>query len=254
MSNPTGKKVERVLFRRGRVLESVNEDRATKQELVERLDIPRSTLDDIVRELAEVGFVEYVDGNWQSTTVGRCAWEIHERYSDQITGLAEATPVLEEAVVDTIDCAFLDGCTVYDNGRSLPDRSVTEFTERMSDADKIQGLVPQALAGYIPAVHDEVVGENPTETEMVFDPELFREVVDLYPERIQKALDQEHVQLYKAPIPVSYGLWIADEEHTGIIVYADTGVRGVIVNDTQSALDWAVETYDRIREQTEQIQ
>lgn len=253
MSEPSGREFERILFRRREVLGAITGGTGDKRELVEQLDIPRSTLDDVVRELSDAGLVSYVDGEWEPTTVGRCAAEIHEAYAERIAGLADAAAVLEASPGADIGAPMLDGCTVLDADGALLDRTVTAFVDRVRAATGLRGLVPQALAGPVPSIHEAVVGEPRMTTELVFHPTVYEELTELYPDQIGEALTNDRVRFYQASMAIDYGLWIADDEHAGVVVYGNGGVAGILINDTAAALDWAAETYERVRDRAEPI-
>lgn len=253
MSGVTAAELGRILLRRREVLGAVVEGTGDKRALVDELDIPRSTLDDVMRELAEAGLVEYADGEWVPTVAGRCAATVHEEYVDRIAGLVDAAGVLEAAPEPDIDPAVLDGCTVLEAGGALPDWNVTAFTERVREADEFRGLVPQALAGHVPSVYEAMVGDSPVTTELIFDPAVYAELAELYDERTREALDAAHISLYRAPLSVDYGLWVADAEHVGVIVYDNGGARGIIVNETDPAVDWALERYREVRDRADPV-
>lgn len=244
---------ERTLLRRHEVLCAVCDGTGDKRCLVERLDMPRSTLDDVMRELSEAGLVRYTGGAWRPTTVGECACEVHGEYLERTAGLTAAATVLEPIPDCDISGAMLDGCHVLEPDAVLPDRNVTAFTERVRSADRLQGLVPQALAGHVPSIHDEMVGESSMTTELVFDPAVYDELTGLYDDRFREAVEHDRITLYRRPLATDYGLWIADEDHVGIVVYAGGGARGLIINDTDAAVDWATEKYRRIRDQANEI-
>jgi len=67
----------RVLRRRYDCLRAIVTEPREKRALVEATETPRSTLDDIVRELESAGLVTYDDGVWRPTTSGRVAAEVH---------------------------------------------------------------------------------------------------------------------------------------------------------------------------------
>ncbi|WP_276258605.1 helix-turn-helix transcriptional regulator [Haloglomus litoreum] len=242
----------RTLLRRREVLGAVCDGTGDKRTIVDQLDIPRSTLDDVMRELSDAGLVRYADGEWVPTTVGRCARDIHEAYVERIAGLAGAAAVLEPLSDADIDPAMLDGCTVLEPDAVLPDRNVTAFTERVRDATSLQGLVPQALAGHVPSVHEEMIGDPEMTTELVFDTAVYDELLELYPERTAVALEHDAITMYRAPLDTEYGLWIADGDSVGIIVYAGGGARGIIMNDSDAAVEWALERFRAARDRAEE--
>jgi len=253
MSEPSGRDIERVLLKRQTVLDALVAESRTKPEIVDQLEIPRSTLDDIVRDLSDAGLVEYADGRWQSTPVGGCAWEIYQSYAERIAGLADVAAAFDSTAIAGLDCAMLDGCTVFENDSALLDGIVREFTDRLRTAETFHGLVPQALAGHVPAAHEAILSESPTTIEMVFDPDVYEEVAELYPEQIRDALERDNADHYLATMSTSWGLWIADDEHVGVAVYGEGGVQGIVVNDSQAALEWARAAYDEVRADAEHV-
>ncbi|WP_101296094.1 transcriptional regulator FilR1 domain-containing protein [Halegenticoccus soli] len=69
-----------------------------------------------------------------------------------------------------------------------------------------------------------------------------------FPILTEEPLDDENVSLRTASIPFSFGLGVVDSAESGIIVFTDQGVRGIPVNDTTEALDWATNQYERAKQ------
>jgi predicted transcriptional regulator len=244
---------QRLLLRRRAVLRAVVDGVDDKRDLVERLEIPRSTLDDVMRELAEAGLVSYDDGRWRPTSVGRTAQAIHADYTERVSGVADAASVLGAVPDIDIGQAMLDGCTVHEPGNILPDRAVTTFTEQVRTADELRGLVPRALTGHVPSVHDEILEDRSMRVELVFEPAVFDQLADVYATKMAAALETDRIGLYRTSLPHRYGLWICDGTHAGVIIYGDGGIRGIITNDTDSAVDWATTRYRQARGEAEPI-
>jgi len=244
---------QRLLLRRRAVLRAVVDGVGDKRDLVERLEIPRSTLDDVMRELAEAGLVSYDDGRWRPTSVGRTAQAIHADYTERVSGVADAASVLGAVPDIDIGRAMLDGCTVHEPGNILPDRAVTTFVEQVRAADELHGLVPQALAGHVPSVHEEVTADQSMEVELVFEPAVFDQLFDVYAAEMTRALETDRIGLYRTPLPHPYGLWVADDAHAGVVIYGGGGIRGIMVNDTDAAVEWATERYRRASAEAEPI-
>lgn len=253
MTGTSDDEFQRLLLRRQGVLRAVVDGVDDKRDLVERLDIPRSTLDDVMRELADAGLVSYDDGRWRPTPVGRAAQTIHADYAERITGVAAAASVLGAVPDIDIGQAMLDDCTVHEPGGILPDRAVTTFTEQVRAAEELHGLVPQALTGHVPSIHEEMITDQSMEVELVFEPAVFDQLFDVYAAEMTRALETDRIGLYRTPLAHPYGLWIADEAHAGVIIYGDGGIRGIIMNDTDAAVDWAAERYRRARAEAEPI-
>ena len=230
--------------RRYDCLRAIVSEPREKRVLVEALGTPRSTLDDVVRELESAGLVTYEDGVWRPTTTGRVAAEIHADYRETVSDLCAAAPVVDALPHDTpLDQTFLDGATVHEADQTLPDAVVTSILESVADAERTRGLAPTAFVGFADRFRDRAV-EGDGSLELVLAPELF----DLLAGHGLEEEDQElATTVLSGEIPVEFGLWVADHDEAGVVVYAEQGIRGVVVNDTPAAVGWAEELYQRIR-------
>ena len=94
----------------------------SKRELTELLDCSRSTIDRVLRSLAEAYLVEYREGEWHATAAGACAYRKHDEYASFLTNLADAAPILAAFPTETsIDEAFLAGSTAHIAEENVPD-------------------------------------------------------------------------------------------------------------------------------------
>ncbi|MFC6724553.1 hypothetical protein ACFQE1_09235 [Halobium palmae] len=62
--------------------------------------------------------------------------------------------------------------------------------------------------------------------------------------------DVDGLALYESDRGLPYALWLmetADSAYAGITAYDGTGVAGVLVNDSDAAVDWAEDLYRRYR-------
>ncbi|RYJ08260.1 hypothetical protein ELS19_17010 [Halogeometricum borinquense] len=65
--------VIKLLHDRYNVLQALEAHPSTKQEILPEVDVARSTLDTIMRQLETSGLVAYSDGEWHLTVYGHCA-------------------------------------------------------------------------------------------------------------------------------------------------------------------------------------
>lgn len=229
-------------------LDAIVRDPGAKGELVDRLDTPRSTLDDIVRELEQVGLVEYVDGEWRATTVGYYAHNSYEQFVGSLEGLQAVGDVLDPLCdVRSVGPAMLDGAVAHEATDPVPDAVIEEFLARIDEACRIRGFAPRAISGYADAV-PERAAKSGTTLEMVTTPDIYKQLSTLYPPTERSDAERELVSLFAGPIPFEYGLWIGDNSHAGLIVYTDHGIKGLIINESDAAVEWATEQYEEVRE------
>jgi len=75
----------------------------------------------------------------------------------------------------------------------------------------------------------------------------------VFPTLTDDLLEDENVSLQTASIPCSFGLWVVDSAEAGITVFTDQGIRGILMNDTTDALDWATDQYERVKQDADPV-
>lgn len=149
MSLPGSTALANILLKRYECLRVLVDHPQAKRDLVETLDIPRSTLDDIVRELEQAGLVEYTDGQWHSTHPGRSACRVHREYLNQLVSLADASPILDAMPADTdVSWEFINGADIYETHSSIPDAVMTTLLDYVEAATEVRIVTPNVVAGH----------------------------------------------------------------------------------------------------------
>ncbi|WP_049922507.1 helix-turn-helix transcriptional regulator [Halopiger djelfimassiliensis] len=244
----------RLIEQRHAYLQAIATTPQSKQDLTDTLETPRSTLDDIVRELETADLVEYRDGKWHATVLGQIALEMYVDYNDRIERLLEAAPIIEQLPTDTpVGSSFLVGADVYVASNAIPDEVIRVFLEAVESANWIRCLTPLVLSGYVEEFYQSATAGEDYRLDIVLPVDVYKRVHDLHPEQAAKTIDDERIEFYSGAVPVTFSLWIADDDHAGIIVYANNGIQGILINDTADALTWAIEQYDRIKEDAEPL-
>lgn len=216
--------------------------------------MPRSTLDDAIRDLENAGLATYKNGKWQLTLLGLYTREHHTRYKEGLESLTEATSIINELPEDTpVDRRFLIEAETHVATSPVPDEVMQVFLDAVESATHIRGVTPVAIASYAEPFYRCVTTGDNYQLEVVLPDEVFNRLRDLHPDRTDEALTDDQTTLYYGDIPVTFSFWIGDDDHVGLIVYADQGVQGVLINDTDAAIEWATEQYDRIQENADPI-
>jgi len=109
------------------------------------------------------------------------------------------------------------------------------------------------MAGYAEPFYRTATVGSDAQLEIVLPLETFERLQSLHPNLTNRAMTDDDITLYHADIPVTFSLWIADDDHAGLIVYADQGVQGILINDTDDALNWATNQYDRIQKDADPL-
>jgi len=236
-----------VLLKRCECLRALSVQPQAKRELVESLDTPRSTLDDIVRDLEDADLVEYHGGKWRPTVLGQCTLSHHTRYKNGLKSLTDAAPVINELPRETpVDRHFLIDADVHVATPPVPDEVIQVLLDAVEPATHVRGVTALAMAGHADSFYRHATTGSDAQLDLVLRPAMFERLRTLNPNQTETTMADENTTLYRGDIDIAFSLWIADEKHAGIIVYADQAIQGVIVNDTDDALDWASDQYNRI--------
>ncbi|GAA0208067.1 helix-turn-helix transcriptional regulator [Halobaculum roseum] len=246
-----------VLAKRREVLAALCGGPVRKRTLVERLDVPRTTLDRGVRELVDAGLAERADGGVRATAVGTNALDAHDRYHARLDGLARGEPLFDSLPEETpLDGRFLAGAAVSRPDPSVPDGVVERLFESVRGADAVYGVAPAALTGHLDTFDDEATAGGAV-PRMVVTPAVLEHLIERRGERFAANLRDGTFEFFCDSVEITFGLWIAahdgGDDEAGVVVYTDTGVGGVAVNDDPTAVDWARERFERARDGAERV-
>lgn len=239
----------RLLLRRSALLRALASESRDKRVLAEDLDISRSTVDRALRELTTAQFVTYRDGVYTITLTGQCVLDAFDNCKETFNGVMDAQELLMMLPADApVAPAFLRDASIYTSTPDIPDGVINELFESVEQADYLYGIAPVALAGQLRAFYD-AANAGGTYVEMIIDDELFDNLLRSPDSRqvMVDAIRRERTNIYLADIPFGYGLWAVDDE-AGMVVYTDTGVGGIALNDTDEAVSWAKSKFGELHD------
>lgn len=252
MSSAGSETLQTLLSNREEILEVLLNSSYTRRDLLERVEYSESTLDRGLRSLEDASLVTYVDGTWQITQVGRCAYRQYNDYSQGLTYLAKAAPLLRSLPVDNpISKRFLIGAETIEADTVMPNAALSRISASIKKANNVRVVVPKLLIASINQFYDTVANDESSELELFFTTEAFERLKETNTRGIKEKIQNQCVSLYHGVIPFSFGLWIAGDEEVGLIVYTERGVRGLLINDTDEALSWAVSQFEQVIEQAD---
>lgn len=242
-----GVSLESVLADRYEVLDALAERARAKNELEDVLSCSRSTIDRAIRELDDANLVRYDDGAWTPTLVGRRAYDRYESYRGHLERLTTASTLVDVLSPDgAIEEEVLNGAEAHRTDPSVPDAIVGTFLDRVRGAEAVRLVTPTIDVGFLTRIRSHVTTDDAFELELVLSDEAFARITNSYPGPIDELSDSPGVQLFRSSVPYDFGFWVADEDHVGIIVVADHGIAGLLVNDAPEAVEWANERHERI--------
>lgn len=241
------------VFKRAKFFESLIDDPAEKRDLVDRLDVSRSTVNRAIGELEHGGLVEYDDG-YRLTACGHLLFEQYSEYETNAAAVADANGLLRFLPpMAPISVDFLRDADIVTGEAPTPHRPASVLTDVISGADRIRGISRTHAAAKTDDVLYDVIMNGGT-VEMVFREEVYEHVQSVYdwvPDHVASGAYRPYVT-----DDLPYGLAIAD--HGGdttacLIVYNDAAIAGVIVNETGPAVDWANDVFDAHRQNARRI-
>lgn len=145
-----------VLLRRSAVVERLSVQPTAKRELVDRLDVSRSTVDRAVREIESAGLAECRDGGVGLTLCGRLATAEFERFGTRLgdcCGDDASTTVIDELIATAVRRSdLLDLLEPPLDKRDLVDqlgRSRSTIDRTMRELELL-GVVEYVPEGFVP--------------------------------------------------------------------------------------------------------
>jgi predicted transcriptional regulator len=240
---------EAVVVRRSDLLAALETGPLSKTELVDRLDVSRSTVDRAVRELESYGFVRRTDGGVALAGSGRLVGRAVDRFERRLSELAQLQVLLE--FVDTDDFALpavvFESSDVYMNDRYEAENVASAIPPRIRNAERIDA-VSKALSSTRSAktIYEAIVEEGVT-FRSVYAVSMASFIKAWGSEERRRMAETGNYEAYvtQRDVPVSvFNFTFADREEIAIFVYDDqSNLIGVVVNDDPEAVAWGREVY-----------
>ncbi len=231
-----------VVARRGRVLRAAGPDGVRKRDLVDDLDVSRSTIDRGIRELEGIGLIERTDGKYRRTLCGRLALAEYDAFESRIDGLIEGSSVLSKLPPDAdFDAAVLDGAEIVRAKRHSPHVPVSRLGDVVSRATHVRAMAPAVMPQQVETYRTGIVERGLT-AEVVLSDAVVGRLVAAYPDALEEALETGRLSLRRTEESIPYSLLVADTpdgREIGALVYGDSGVRAFVGNDDPAAVAWA---------------
>jgi predicted transcriptional regulator len=238
------------VFKRVEFLEALARDPSAKRELVDRINVSRSTVNRGVQDLEQFGLVEYADGGYRLTVSGRLMYEQYTRYRDSAVSVAATADLLELLPKDApISVDLLRDADVFVAEDPAPHVPVTVLSKIVRECDYLRGFSrSHAAPKTADALRDAI--EGGAVAEIVFREDVYEHVREAYAWFGDRIVDGDLRPYLIDDVP--YGLVIAehaDRVYSCLVVYDEnSGIGGVLVNETQAAFNWATDTFESYRD------
>ncbi|WP_318567334.1 helix-turn-helix transcriptional regulator [Salinigranum marinum] len=243
--------LRRLADQRTNMLAMLVEGGSDKSGLTAELGVSRSTVDRAVRRLEGAGLVRRDRGGVTATRAGRLAHESYRRYCERTADVARFGDLLRElpATAD-VGPELLDGATAHRSEPPAMGRPANEVIERFERATKMWICASAINDAEASARLHEMVTERGGYADVVYTSNLASHLREWYLDKRHEMAVTGRYRAYEID-DLSYDLFVIESlDGTGVavVVYGDGGrLDGVIVNDTDAAVAWGKEAFERRR-------
>jgi len=240
-----------VVTRRTAVLEHLTRTTADKATLVDRLDVSRSTVNRSLRELESLGFVARTDDGFTASSTGRVVADLYSEFLTTLSTTVDAEPLLSALPPSAaVSPAVLRGGTVHLAEPPTPYEPIRRVMELIDESETLRTLSPAVTR---PETVDRIVAavlEDGLDAEIVFEASAAEQVRTARGETLREAMATDRLAMH-ATTGLPYGLSIVRGSETAravLVAYGpESEFRGVVINDSAAAVEWAEDAYRRHR-------
>lgn len=247
-----------LLDRRADVLDRLADGSTEKRELVDDLQVSRSTVDRAVRELEANSLVERVDGGVRITLLGRLALAAHLRYRREVATLDRYGDVLEHLESSApLPPWVLVGADLH---RPEPPR-VTYPKEKsrseLENVSRVRGLTKAITDPLkLDLLRDRLL-DGDVDGQFVVTTDVLEHLRETRGEELVRATRTGNLALYERE-SLPFGLVVADPETPDatvlISIYQNGQLAGMLRNRRTAVVDWALALFGTIREDAERLE
>ncbi len=224
--------------------------------LQEELDISRSTAYKGIGELEELRLVERTDRGYRLSLLGTLLLDQYDQFRRNVDAVCTKGPLLSELAADCdISVDVLRGAEVIYAERHAPHHPLRALEAMLDEANTLHGMSPVVLPSYIEMFHERL-----TVDELAADLVLTRPVIEWLATHQCRAFEDVlrtgNLVVRETDEGLPFGLVVSDDPtlQVGILVYDAKGdLRGLVVNDTEAACEWAEETWRQYHDESSVI-
>lgn len=242
--------------RREPLLSRLSEGTWSKSDLVDSLDVSRSTVDRCVRKLETAGLVERREGNYGLSLTGRLLFEEYVRFCDRASSIGEASEVLSAVPADVeFHADALVGANVTVGDRTDPYRPAEAHLEQVRGADRVSIVSTATSARYVDTYREAVV-DGGLDLRLVVTDSVASVLVSEYGDALADcfAVGRLEMFLYDGHPPYSLSVVERPETtHLGLLVYDEGGARGYISCETDAAVEYGHDEFERYLQRSTRI-
>ena len=236
------------VVRRVPILQALSDKSARASDIVEMVDMSRSTVHRATDSLEEYGILERVGEEYCLTNLGRILFEEEKRFEKQTSTALALAPFLNTITLngDGIPIEHFVDATITRRKPRQPHTTIHRIIKLIEQADRLQMLSTVISPVYVDVGYREMM--DGMEIEAIFEPEVANLMLSEYSEKAQQTIATGNFKVYaKAGLPCE--LFIFDSK-MGMAAHNQNGNAEVLIEcEDAAAVRWAESLYQKHREQ-----
>lgn len=241
-------------LRRSSFLDCLDERPADKRTLVSELDCSRSTVNRGVRELEAAGLVEYDEGGYRTTPLGRRIVDGFAELAADAAVWAKLEPFLRWAPEEELgfDLTLLDGADLVVPDPGDPYGVINRHVGRLRTMDEGRFLLPFTGLHAAETARERVV-DHGADCEVVVAPSVARTFRDdEYAPVVAEMVDAGGLRVFRADeeLPLSVGVV---DDRVQFIAAEGEEPRALVETDCREVREWAVERFEACKREAEPV-
>lgn len=258
MRQPAMDDIIDVIGNRWNMLEALHGNPLTKPELETVLGVSRSTVNRAVSELEQAGLIQRSPPEgYQITAFGHPIYHLCLRTGRCLSGMYEAHQLgLQLPSGEHGEVTVFDEPTISQPNAHEPDRPLKNLLDRIREARIFRGYSPVVLNQYVDVCYEQA-RQKDLELELAITSTVRECLETSYKEQLEETLYQTDVNIYETLEQLPFGIAIfydGSTWETALVLYSETGVSGLVINDNHSALGWAQQIYEILVHQGSEIE
>ena len=240
------------LVKRASLFELLQDGPCEAKDLVENLDVSRSTLHRTTRSFAENGLLRESDAGFELTGFGRSVADEVIRFRSGVASankLEEFLNTVEVTEVDVPTERFSDADVIHPKPRQ-PHFAVKRIIELIEQSESVRMFSSIISPFYVDVAYREMM--DGTEIDVVFDRQVINIIASEYADR---ATEAARTGMFGISVrdEIPFELFVFDD-CIGMAAHDDNGIARVFVEtDSSEAIEWAEDVYESYRDAAERV-
>lgn len=221
-----------------------------KSELVDALDVSRSTVYKAVRELEEWQLVTKTSDGYQLTSFGRAVVGEFTEFRKTVDRMSDfRTASTTELLENTVPASILREGEFVTPARRAPERPFEVLSESLKGAETVLGFSPVLGRQYLELLEDRSMNHG-VEFDIVTNPEIIDYVLAEHRGVIERILSENRLKIWRTESELRYGMVVleSDAPKLTVLVHTERGtLTGLLQTDAPEAIEWGHQQFEEYK-------